>query len=121
MMKTKNKGIVAAAALVILVLLSGCAGIGVSKWKPYVGAWAVPDKPTMQLEITPNGEGFLLRIYSHNFFGVNGGVIKAHGSSDARAFKNAIHQAMNYTERGVVTQIEHSLAELKNRMPRDGQ
>ena len=74
MMKTKNKWIIAAAALVILSILSGCAGVGVSKWKPYVGAWAVPDKPTMQLEITPNGEGFLLRIYSHNFFGVNGGV-----------------------------------------------
>ncbi|MGI5966220.1 MULTISPECIES: phosphate acyltransferase PlsX [Anaerotruncus] len=53
--------------------------------------------------------------------GITKPVIKAHGSSDARAFKNAIHQAMNYTERGVVTQIEHSLAELKNRMPRDGQ
>ena len=75
MMKTKNKWIIAAAALVILSILSGCAGVGVSKWKPYVGAWAIAGKPAMQMEITPNGEGFLLRIYRHNFFGVNGGGV----------------------------------------------
>lgn len=40
-------------------------------------------------------------------------VIKAHGSSDARAFKNAIRQAKEYTERGVIAQIQTSLAKLK--------
>ncbi|MDD4759418.1 MAG: phosphate acyltransferase PlsX [Bacteroidaceae bacterium] len=45
--------------------------------------------------------------------GIRKPVIKAHGSSDARAFKNAIRQAKEYTERGVIQQIEHSLALLK--------
>lgn len=42
-------------------------------------------------------------------------VIKAHGSSDARAFKNAIRQAKEYTERGVIKQIETSLVQLKEK------
>lgn len=47
--------------------------------------------------------------------GISRPVIKAHGSSDARAFKNAIRQAKEYTERGVISQIETSLAQLKAR------
>lgn len=45
--------------------------------------------------------------------GITRPVFKAHGSSDARAFKNAIRQAKEYTERGVIAQIESSLAKLK--------
>jgi glycerol-3-phosphate acyltransferase PlsX len=33
-------------------------------------------------------------------------VIKAHGSSDARAFKNAIRQAMRFAESGATETIE---------------
>lgn len=40
-------------------------------------------------------------------------VIKAHGSSDARAVKNAIRQAKEYTERRVISQIEASLAQMR--------
>lgn len=40
-------------------------------------------------------------------------VIKAHGSSDARAIKNAIRQAMEFTKKGVISQIEASLAQMK--------
>jgi glycerol-3-phosphate acyltransferase PlsX len=40
-------------------------------------------------------------------------VIKAHGSSDARAFKNAIRQAINFCERGVTDEIEAGIAALK--------
>ncbi len=47
--------------------------------------------------------------------GITKPVIKAHGSSDARAFKNAIRQAKEYTERGVIMQIENSLAMLKTK------
>lgn len=47
--------------------------------------------------------------------GITKPVIKAHGSSDARAFKNAIRQAKEYTERGVIRQIERSLALLKTK------
>lgn len=40
-------------------------------------------------------------------------VIKAHGSSDARAFKNAIRQAKEYVENDVITQMQTSLSALK--------
>lgn len=41
--------------------------------------------------------------------GVKKPVIKAHGSSDARAIKNAIRQAINMVEKNVVKLIEESL------------
>ena len=73
-MKNKRRWIVTAAALVsTLFLFSGCAGMGASKWKSYLGAWAMPGWPAQQMEITPNGETFLLRVYDSNFFGRNGG------------------------------------------------
>ena len=39
-------------------------------------------------------------------------VIKAHGSSNAKAFKNAIRQAIAYSENDVASQLEADLAEL---------
>lgn len=38
--------------------------------------------------------------------GVNGGVIKAHGSSDAKAIKNAINQAIKFAKGNVVDDIK---------------
>ena len=35
-------------------------------------------------------------------------VIKAHGSSDARAFKNAVRQAVNFAEMKVAETIEEN-------------
>lgn len=43
--------------------------------------------------------------------GVRGTVIKAHGSSDAHAIKNAIRQAIKYTETDVVGKISASLSD----------
>ena len=43
--------------------------------------------------------------------GVRGTVIKAHGNSDAKAIKNAIGQAVKFTETGVVDKISASLSE----------
>ena len=40
-------------------------------------------------------------------------VIKAHGSSNAKAFKNAIRQAKGFAERDVIVEIESALATLK--------
>ena len=42
--------------------------------------------------------------------GVNGGVIKAHGSSDERAFKNTILQARRFAKGKVIDVITESLA-----------
>ncbi|MCL1832703.1 MAG: phosphate acyltransferase PlsX [Oscillospiraceae bacterium] len=38
-------------------------------------------------------------------------VIKAHGSSDAKAFKNAIRQAAEFVEGGVIAEIQAALSE----------
>lgn len=42
-------------------------------------------------------------------------VIKAHGSSNAKAFKNAIRQARDFVQEGVIEQITAAVAELKQR------
>ena len=39
------------------------------------------------------------------------GVIKAHGSSNAKAFKNAIRQAKNYAENDISRVIADSLTD----------
>ncbi|MBR6635180.1 MAG: phosphate acyltransferase, partial [Clostridia bacterium] len=41
-------------------------------------------------------------------------VIKAHGSSDARAFKNAIRQAVNCVKKDVIGEIKRSVGEEKD-------
>ncbi|MGO1477717.1 phosphate acyltransferase PlsX [Senegalia sp. (in: firmicutes)] len=46
--------------------------------------------------------------------GVKGGVIKAHGSSDAKAFKNAIRQAKIFTENNVVENIEGEILKMED-------
>ncbi|WMJ23686.1 phosphate acyltransferase PlsX [Paludicola sp. MB14-C6] len=40
-------------------------------------------------------------------------VIKAHGSSNAKAFKNAIRQARDFVEKGVIDEISTSIAKIK--------
>ena len=42
--------------------------------------------------------------------GVKKTVIKAHGSSDAKAIKNAVRQAITFTENGVIETISEHLA-----------
>lgn len=43
--------------------------------------------------------------------GINGGVIKAHGSSDARAIKNAIRQGKLFIDRQVLDSIKSNILE----------
>jgi glycerol-3-phosphate acyltransferase PlsX len=45
--------------------------------------------------------------------GVKGGVIKAHGSSDAKAIKNAIRQAKMFIENKVLEKIEEDINKLE--------
>ena len=47
--------------------------------------------------------------------GISKPTIKAHGSSDAKAFKNAIGQAMRFTSQDVIGAIEGYLAEMKQK------
>lgn len=46
------------------------------------------------------------------FLGVKGICIKAHGSSDANAFKNAIRQAVTTYENGVILKIKNQLEKI---------
>ncbi len=48
-------------------------------------------------------------------------VIKAHGSSDAKAFKNAIRQAKLFGEQNVIGEIESALASLKQSLAAQGE
>ncbi len=48
-------------------------------------------------------------------------VIKAHGSSDAKAFMNAIRQAKLFSEQNVIGEIETALAALKESLARGGE
>ena len=45
--------------------------------------------------------------------GVTSPVIKAHGSSDAKAFFNAIRQAKKCVEGNMIEEIAHTVAEMK--------
>ena len=47
------------------------------------------------------------------FLGINAPVIKAHGSSDARAFKNAVRQAITCCETNIVGEITEIFKDLK--------
>ena len=49
------------------------------------------------------------------FLGIKKPVIKAHGSSDALAFRNAVKQAMTAAEGDFTAQLEKNLAALKGR------
>lgn len=46
--------------------------------------------------------------------GVRKPVIKAHGNSNAKAFKNAIRQAVTFTQNGVIENITETLEQMKD-------
>ena len=53
----------------------------------------------MKKELDPNERG------GAPILGISKPVIKAHGSSDAKAFKNAIRQAAEYATSGAIEEI----------------
>ena len=53
------------------------------------------------------------------FLGVRKPVIKAHGSSDALAFRNAVKQAMDVAENNVADELELALAKLSSKENED--
>jgi glycerol-3-phosphate acyltransferase PlsX len=80
------------------VFLSGAAG---------KLAYLLIKKPLamMKKKIDPNETG------GAPLLGISKPVIKAHGSSNAQAFKNAIGQAISYAESGAIEQITQAMAE----------
>ena len=53
------------------------------------------------------------------FLGIRKPVIKAHGSSDALAFRNAVRQAMDAAKTDFSAELEQSLAELTEKEPQN--
>ena len=51
--------------------------------------------------------------------GISKTVIKAHGSSDARAIKNAIRQAKNCIDNGVIEAISDNLVKMKEKLNKE--
>ncbi len=49
------------------------------------------------------------------FLGIQKPVIKAHGASDALAFRNAVRQAMEAAQGNITTELEQALASMKAR------
>lgn len=49
------------------------------------------------------------------FLGISRPVIKAHGSSNAKAFKNAIRQAIEYANTGVTYEIARAIEDARAR------
>jgi glycerol-3-phosphate acyltransferase PlsX len=47
------------------------------------------------------------------FLGIKKPVIKAHGSSDRLAFRNAVRQAMDAADHNIAEELEQSLAAVK--------
>ena len=47
------------------------------------------------------------------FLGIRKPVIKAHGSSDALAFRNAVHQAMEVASNDITAELEQMLSTVK--------
>ena len=47
------------------------------------------------------------------FLGIKKPVIKAHGSSDALAFRNAVKQAMDAAQNDISQELEQALAKIK--------
>ena len=53
------------------------------------------------------------------FLGIRKAVIKAHGSSDALAFRNAIRQAMEAAKSDFSAELEEALHALADKEPQD--
>ena len=53
--------------------------------------------------------------------GLKAPVIKAHGSSGAEAFQNAIRQAKTMVENGVISTIETALGEMRQKAAEGGE
>ena len=113
-----------------VAVCDGFTGNVVLKLTEGLGKWFANELKGIFMESAASKLGYLfVKGWVYNFkskmdykeyggaplMGISRPVIKAHGSSDARAFKNAIRQAKEYTERGVIAQIESSLEQMKQR------
>ena len=93
---------------VATALTSQIKGIFLANIKTKLAALAVKSGMTAfkkQLDYTEHGGAALLSTAKP--------TIKAHGSSNAKAFKNAIRQAKNFVEGNVIDDIQKGLQELK--------
>ena len=65
------------------------------------------------------GVGYVVKLLDYRetggtqFLGIKKPVIKAHGSSDALAFRNAVKQAMDASGSDISEELEQALAQMK--------
>jgi glycerol-3-phosphate acyltransferase PlsX len=55
------------------------------------------------------------------FIGITKPVIKAHGSSNARAIRSAVRQAIDFCNMGVIEDIERNIEHMMLREERDSE
>ncbi len=101
---------------VILKMYEGAAGVILSNIKRVFKTSIITK--LAYLLISGPMKGFKKKMDYKEFggaplMGIAKPVIKGHGSSDARAFKNAIRQAMNYAQSGAIDEITKCVASVK--------
>lgn len=98
---------------IILKLYEGCASMMFSSLKEELMSNTISKFGALILKPSLKGLKKKFDYTEHGgaaFLGVNGGVIKAHGSSNGKAIKNAIRQAKSFIENNVLELITQSAA-----------
>ncbi|NLJ40977.1 MAG: phosphate acyltransferase PlsX [Clostridiales bacterium] len=97
---------------IILKLIEGFASNLFGMMKEEFTSGILPKIGSLLLKPRLNGLKESMDYAEHGgapLLGVNGGIIKAHGSSDARAIKNAIRQGKLFMDRQVLNSIKTSI------------
>lgn len=97
---------------VILKLTEGLASSLFGMMKEEFTKGFVPKMGALLLKPSLKGMKDSMDYAEHGgapLLGINGGIIKAHGSSDARAVKNAIRQGKLFVEREVLDNIKSNI------------
>lgn len=90
------------------LLLSEIKKAMLSSTKGKLGALLIKDSMGEVKKLLDAGE-----VGGTPFLGISKPVLKAHGSSDARAIRNAVLRAMEYVDSGIIADVEAHISEMK--------
>jgi len=100
------------------IFLKAIEGLGKMMLKTLKGVFYKNAKTRMSALLVKEEIGGMKKTFDASemggapILGVTKPVIKAHGSSDAKAFKNAIRQAIAFSDANIGEQVEEALAKL---------
>ncbi len=100
------------------IFLKALEGLGKMMLKTLKGVFTKNAKTYMAAALIKGELGEIKKNFDSGelggapILGVNKPIIKAHGSSNAKAFKNAIRQALAFSETNMSEQIANTLAEM---------